>query len=65
MVTKAVISKTTLLKNLPSPLFTKEGDYTHLHPSQEGISLPEPALSAVEGVKGVYPPLAAPKATRG
>ena len=47
MVTKAVISKTTLLKNLPSPLsvasrtdFTKEGDYTHLHPSQEGISLP-------------------------
>jgi hypothetical protein len=57
MVTKAVISKTTLLKNLPSPLFTKEGDYTHLHPSQEGISLPL--------VKGVYPPLAAPKATRG
>src|SRR4030042_2585119 len=40
MVTKAVISKTTLLKNLPPPLFTKEGDYTHLPPPQEGISLP-------------------------
>jgi outer membrane protein TolC len=30
--------KKTNLKNLPSPLFSKEGNYTPLHPSQEGNS---------------------------
>ena len=30
----------TFIKNLPSPLFAKEGHYTPLHPSQEGIIPP-------------------------